>query len=76
MISSEARILLLETENSALREANANLTAQVLTLTDTVNRLLEELTELKSKLAQNSNNRRKPPSTDLKRTKSLGRARY
>ena len=71
MISSEERILFLETENASLREANANLTAQVLSLTATVNKLLEELTELKSRLSKNSSNSSKPPSTDIRRTKSL-----
>jgi len=71
VISSEERILLLEKENAELREANAKLTAQVLTLTETVNKLLEELSELKSRLAKNSSNSSKPPSTDIKRTKSL-----
>ena len=37
-----------------LREANANLTAQVLSFTATVKKLLEELTELKSRLIKNS----------------------
>ena len=72
MISSKERILLLlERENAELREANANLTAQVLSLTETVNKLLEELSELKSRLAKNSGNSSKPPSTDIRRTKSL-----
>jgi len=71
VISLEERILILETENSALRESNALLTSQVFTLTETVNKLLEELTALKSRSAKNSSNSSKPPSTDIKRTKSL-----
>ena len=64
MISSDEEILIL-------RKENAKLSSELSSLTATVNKLLEEISELKSRLNKNSSNSSKPPSTDIIRTKSL-----
>ena len=61
----------LEEEILILREENAKLSSEVSSLTDTVNKLLEQIAELNARLNKNSSNSSKPPSTDIVRTKSF-----
>jgi transposase len=61
----------LEEEILTLRAENADLSAQVSSLSATVNKLLAANAELTARLNKNSSNSSKPPSTGIVRTKSL-----
>ena len=58
-------------ENAKILKDNDFLIQKLRLSEEREQKLLEELSELKSRLAKNSSNSSKPPSTDIRRTKSL-----